>query len=497
MHGSFRAIGSVTLALAFLLPAAAPAAAAGPARPTYGYRPEFVTEREVGRWEDCVWAAASMLVDKWTSGRLTITKDRLRRLSGDRHGGSKLGLVGRVLRKIGLPARTSPSGGAVIKWATFRTRLAAGGGAILLGDASKLPRWYGRWDLSFWGGTGNKDDHALYVDRYDRANDRFWIMDPLAPAGWPGEWIGGRDLRAFAWSTPNGALSALMTPAAKPLPFDGVRLGVPIATVRPNVLSVRWPVEKTPKHWRRPPLDVTLAVRPASDTLVPPGPAVVSAPPLAPPGATGGDAPVVAKSVGLGGGMLSATVPLPRIAGTYRIDAGVRLARLHRTVATAALTVYVPGERRATISTTSSPETVAMGPYALVTDVTNSGTVSWADPTWSAAMQAAASPVRNTRLVATWVLLAASTEASSRLTTGQVPDAVTLSVLPLAPGTSARISASIATPTIPGQWALMLDIVDDADGSFAAHGSRPGAILVDLVETIAGLTPVADLDPGP
>jgi hypothetical protein len=56
---------------------------------------------------------------------------------------------------------------------------------------------------------------------------------------------------------------------------------------------------------------------------------------------------------------------------------------------------------------------------------------------------------------------------------------------------------TIATPSAAGQWALMLDIVDDIDGSFAAHGSRPGAILVDLVERIEGLTPVATLDATP
>jgi hypothetical protein len=497
MHASFRAICALTIALAFLLPAAAPVAAAGPARPTFGYSPQFVTEREPGHWKDCLWASASMLIDKWTAGRLTISKSRLRKLSGDLHGGSKLNLVGRVLREIGLPARASPTGGAFVTWTDLRARLATGGGAILLGDDSKLPRWFGRWDPAFWQGTRKGDDHAVYLDRYDRVHDRFWIMDPLAPAGWPGEWISSRDLRAFAWTKPNGALSALMTPAAKPRPFDGVRLGAPIAIVRPKALSVRWPVEKTPKHWKRPHLDATLAVRPASDTLVPPGPMVVSAPPLAPSTATGNDAPAVAKAVGLGGGMLSATVPLPRIAGTYRIDAGLRESSLHRTVAAVAVTVYVPGERRATIATTSSPEPVAVGPYAFLADVTNSGTVTWADPAWSAAMQAAGTPMRNTRLVATWVLLAATADTASSMTTGQVPDAVALGSLPLAPGTSARIAASITTPTIPGQWALMLDIVDDAAGSFAAHGSRPGTILVNLVETVTGLTPVAGLDLGP
>jgi hypothetical protein len=435
-----------------------------------------------------------MLVDKWTAGRLTISKDRLRKLSGDRHGGSKLNLVARVLREVGLPAEASPTGGAFITWKDLRARLASGGGAILLGDDSKLPRWFGRWDPTFWRGTGNGDDHAIYLDRYDRVHDRFWVMDPLAPSGWPGEWIRGRDLRAFAWTKPNGGLSALMTPTA-PRTFTGVRLGGPRAAAGADALSISWPVAKAPAGWAMPHLDVTLKVRPATHTLLPPGAAVVSVAPVA--SAPGAHVRAVAPAVGLGGGMLNATLPLPAAGGTWRVDAGLRDKRLRRTVATAALTVYVPGARRATIATPATQGPVVVGRFALNATVTNTGTVTWSDPDWTGLSRRTAAGPRSTRLVATWVLVTPTDEASAHGLEPVVPAPVTLASLPLAPGRSATVATTIATPTGAGHWALMLDIVDDIDGSFAAHGSRPGTILVDLVETIAGLTPVAVLDATP
>lgn len=494
MHASLRAICALTIALAILLPAAAPAAAAGPAHPTFGHAPEFVTEREPGRWKDCLWASASMLIDKWTAGRVTISKDRLRELSGDRHGGSKLNLVGQVLRKIGLPAEASPTGGALITWKDLRARLASGGGAILLGDDSKLPRWFGRWEPTFWGRTGNKDDHAVYLDRYDRVHDRFWIMDPLAPAGWPGEWIRGRDLRAFAWSTPSGGLSALMTPAA-PRTFTGVRLGGPRGAAGVDALAISWPVVKAPTGWAMPHLDVTLKVRPATATLLPPGPTVVSVASVA--SAPGSHVRAVAPTVRLGGGMLNAILPFPAAGGTWRVDAALRDKRLRRTVATAALTVYVPGARRATIATTAAQSPVAIGRFALIATVTNTGAVTWSDPDWTGLSPRTAAGPRSTRLVATWVLVGQTDDASAHGLEPVAPAPITLAALPLAPGRSATVAMTIATPSAAGEWALMLDVVDDIDGSFAAHGSRPGAVLVDLVETIAGLTPVAVLDATP
>ena len=161
MHASLRAICALTIAVAFLLPAAAPAAAAGPARPTFGYPPQFVTEREPGRWKDCLWASASMLVDKWTAGRVTISKDRLRKLSGDLHGGSKLNLVGRVLREIGLPAAGIADGRGIhhLERPSRSPRRPAAAPSSSATIRSCRAGSVG-WDPAFWRRTGERDDHA-------------------------------------------------------------------------------------------------------------------------------------------------------------------------------------------------------------------------------------------------------------------------------------------------------------------------------------------------
>ncbi len=76
-----RTLGALALALAFLVPAALPVAAREPQRPLPNYHPDFITQRERGgTTADCLWASASMLVEKWTAGRITVSKDRLRRL---------------------------------------------------------------------------------------------------------------------------------------------------------------------------------------------------------------------------------------------------------------------------------------------------------------------------------------------------------------------------------------------------------------------------------
>ena len=198
----------------------------------------------------------------------------------------------------------------------------------------------------------------------------------------------------------------------------------------------------------------------------------------------------VAAFVRSGNGRINASLPIPTVAGTYQIDAGLRERRFHRMVATAALTVYVPGDRRATIATTPSSGPSPIGRFAFTTTVTNTGSATWSDPEWGGIEPPETFRPRGTRLVGTWVLMS-PTDGAAFPGSVTVPDDMTIASVPLTPGQSATIAATIATPSEPGQWALMLDIVDDVDGSFAAHGSRPGAILVDLVEPVPVVSPVA------
>lgn len=487
MPVSLRALCALALLLAVLLPVAPGALAAEPDRPLPGYRPTFVTEREAGKWEDCLWASAAMLVDKWTAGRLTISKDRLRGLSGDRAGGSTLAHVARALDRIGIDARTSPSGGAIVTWTELKRRLAAGGGAILLGDDGDLPRWFGRWDPKFWRKTGTKDNHALYLDGYDRRTDRFWVMDPLAPAGWSGEWIAGAALRRFAWATPGGGLSVVLTPAATAAPFAGVRLEKPIAFAGLDGLHVTWPVAVAPKGWTLPALNIVTKVEPA-DGSVGPGTTLVGAPAVqvAPVGTSAQATPATPPpSVRFGDSMVQLRIATPAVPGAYRVAVVLREQRFGRSVAAASMTLYVPGERRATITTAepaekSTAEPVEIGRMFVDMTIANSGSVTWDDDRRLAGAPPDPIALRRTRLVGTWIAAGpASTEASP------APARVDLGFLPLAPGEVIEIHAALATPATPGRWTLVLDLVDDLDGSFAAHGSKPGIVSVEMVEASA------------
>lgn len=480
MSASLRALCALALLLVVLLPVAPAALAADPDRPLPGYRPTFVTEREAGKWEDCVWASAAMLVDKWTAGRLTISKDRLRGLSGDRAGGSTLAHVARAMDRIGIDAWTSPNGGDVVTWTELKRRLAAGGGAILLGDDGDLPRWFGRWDPAFWRKTGTKDNHALYVDAYDRRRDRFWIMDPLAPAGWTGEWIAGAALRRFAWSTRGGGLSAVLTPAARAAPFAGVRLETPIAFAGLDGLHVAWPVVAAPKGWTLPALKIATTLE-AAERTIDPGTTWVGAPAVlvAPTGTVAtADAAKPRPSVRFGDAMVQLRIATPATPGTYRVAVALHEQRFGTLVAAASMTLYVPGERRAAITTTASPaEPVGVGLMPLDATIANTGSLTWHDERRLPGAPPDPLVQRRTRLVGTWIATgSASTEA------GAAPAPIDLGFLPLAPGEAIEIHATLATPTTPGQWRLVLDLVDDLDGSFAARGSKPGLVTVELVE---------------
>ena len=66
---------------------------------------------------------------------------------------------------------------------------------------------------------------------------------------------------------------------------------------------------------------------------------------------------------------------------------------------------------------------------------------------------------------------------------------MTLGRVPLVPGRTVRVEGGIAAPESPGTWALVVDVVDDVDGSFAALGSAPAAQSF-IVVAKRGIVPV-------
>ncbi len=374
-----------------------------------GYRPEFVTERQAGRWKDCLWASGAMLIDKWTNGETTVGRERLRRLSGDLRGGSTLADLSRAFARLDLDLRRSPGGGDAVTWSALLNRLAAGGGAVLLGDQHHMPRYFGRWDRKFWARTGKGDDHAVYVEGYNPRTGLVWLMDPLAPAGWPGEWVRAATLRRFAW-TRGGAVVAAMTPSARPAPFAGVELGDPGASTTAGALRVAWPLGAA-DGWTFQGADATSVTTRIAAEDVRVGSETIALP-------SGDDEPVGGRSgVSVESGALVAMVAVPEEPGIYRIATTITDRRFGHAVAKSGrITVYVPGPRAARV-TASSPAAIvdleggggpvlAGQPIAMTLEARNTGVLTWVDADPVPAMPANAEMSLATHLTGTWVPVA-------------------------------------------------------------------------------------------
>ena len=466
-----RAVAALVFAASCLTTAAAPALALDPPRPLPGYRPTFVTEREPGKWEDCTWSAASMLLDKWTNGATRVGREKLRKLSGDLEGGSNLADVARAFDKLGFTLPWSPNGGASITWPELLERLEQGGGAIIGGDYGDLPRHYGRWAPDTW--AGELDDHALYLDAYDPTRGRILVMDPLAPAGWAGEWIPAKAIKAFAWHGRGGALWTAVTPAALPPPFSGVTFGAATVEADSTALRLGWPVEAAPAGWAFPGATVTPTVTPIAelgraDVVVSALPANLDVPPLPGP------------AIDVEGERLVAAAPLPTTPGIYRVSVSVTD---HRTgaqvVAAGPFSLFVPGPRAArfVLPEATAAEAGRFTPISF--GLSNVGTVSWQDPDLPPTANLDVERLHNTRLVGRWV--------REDLPLGEaLPDVVELASVPLGPvrlepGYGQRVEAILRVPTEPGLWRFIVDIMDDQEGSFALAGSAPGVIVIEVL----------------
>jgi hypothetical protein len=378
-------------------------------------------------------------------------------------------------------------------WQGLLARLKAGAGAVVLGDYGKLPRWYGRWDRPFWNGKGKTDNHALYVERYDARRGRVWMMDPLGRGTYAGEWISTTSLYRFAWFR-GGRVQAVATPTARPAPYKGVSFGNPTLASSDLVVTAAWPL-RTPRGWHFAGADVHATITPADDPLraavlaVDAGTRATAA---APPSRA-----IAREALGT----LTALAPVPASPGAWMVTLALTDRRFGKPVAAAGPVVaFVPGARRATLHLRAANEAPAAGAtVAISVVVTNSGGATWADPRPAAAAGVADLTPRATRLVATWIRVDAATGATAGdpIAEGvgdrarKASTFVSLRPVPVDPGETIRVNAAVQAPEVPGRWALVIDVTDDIEGSFATTGSRPA---VALLEVVAAVPPAAGLD---
>ncbi|MCJ7712140.1 MAG: hypothetical protein MUQ32_15065, partial [Chloroflexi bacterium] len=299
----------------------------------------------------------------------------------------------------------------------------------------------------------------------------------LGRGKWKGEWISVRALRRFAW-TSGGALFVAVTPTAKAAPYAGVTIADAQLSMTSTTLDATWWLE-APRKWRFPGADVRATFEPADDPLL----AAAESVPVTMAGEATAEAPT-APVASVAGKLLATTAALPTEAGAYRADVTLTDLRFGGIVASAeGVAVFVPGPRRAALSLHGGGEAIEAGRAITVSvSVRNTGTESWAERAGSAQTSAGPPPIRATRVVARWVPLDVPADVMA-------PASVELRTVPLAPGKATTVKADLLAPGSPGIWALVVDIVDDVDGSFAALGSAPavGVYGVVVPRAIAGV----------
>ena len=485
---SARTLATACLVLVTLLGVAPrPAAALEPPRPLPGYRPEFVTETDTRPWVDCLWASAAMMLDKWTNGDVRVTHGKLRHLSGDR-GGSSFEDLEAAFRKLGFDVPVDASGNSTLTWSQLLGRLRKGAGAVVLGDYGDMPRRYGRWDRGFWRKSGKGDNHAVYVERYDRRRHRVWIMDPLARGNWHGEWISVAALRRFAW-VKGARVAAVTTPTAVPAPFAGVAAEQPQVELSATTITTTWKL-RARKGWAWKGGDVHASIEAAADPIT----AAIAAAEVNPRTAAepAPEAPVAEVT----GHTLRISAALPTEPGAYLGNLSLTDRRFGKTfVASKPVGVFVPGARRATLRLNVLKKVLIAGDNVRINmSVANSGEESWADDTGSDTDKRDVRS-RETHVVATWVRLGPpdagdgpsdaaappSAEPAVGADAATAPLVVEFGKVPLAPDTEARVRQTLVVPSEPGRWALVMDIKDDVAGSYAALGSAPAVALFEVV----------------
>ena len=132
------------------------------------------------------------------------------------------------------------------------------------------------------------------------------------------------------------------------------------------------------------------------------------------------------------------------------------------------------GPVTATYGAPSTATAAAGTPFQLDVRVRNLGKNAWGTPAVVlSARVGEREPATHATLVARWVDLSglAPTPAGSGGTAAS-------SMLPagLAPGATADVTFRLTAPGVPGEYLLILDVVDPTTGSLAAAGVPPGIV---------------------
>ncbi len=455
----------VGLLIAATLILALPAGEASAWSPRGDYSPRHVWQLK----DNCVWAAGQMLVDKWTHGQVRVAQGRLRRASGDKKGGSSLYELSRgIARLTGIRLRASPGLGDSMTWWQLLDRLERGGGAVLIGEYRRLPAHFSRWDRSF--ARKRRSSHAVYIEKYDRAHGRVWLMDPLAVGDYPGEWIGVGALHRFASFKGNEVVAAA-TPAT---------YRVRTAPLIDTAYAVRAPVlARTAVAGSTLRVSVALKIRfgfpaPTAQRFVGTWEPVVDAPAsrtgtmsravVDTASSVGSDQPDpvrVATASGVGRPSrhgFGGAIPVPDVPGRYRLSLGLAegaAGSMSRRFAP--VEVQVIGPYAASWSVQAPTETTVGQSIVVKVAVTNIGTVDWRTPKVGSDTPRQTDPLPQTMIVIKWVA------------PGRVVPAATLPA-EVAPGASVHLKLHLATPATAGPWTLAMDLVNLEQGSLASTG---------------------------
>ncbi len=475
----------IILAAGTLSPSAADARRPWTPSPPRGpYTPRHVWQTR----DNCVFASGQMLLDKWTHGRIRVGQAKLRTASFDDEGGAGFrDLASGVTRATGIRLRWSPGGGDPMTWWQLLDRLERDGGAVLFGQYGRLPAAQTRWAPAF--ARADNDDHAVYVERYDRANGRVWLMDPLAVGGFSGEWIGVRALRRFARFDGDlvyaAATPARHRPTTAPLTDQAYRLGTPVtgaAIIAGSEATITVPLaivdgfplpaaHSLAGHWER--LGDALGELGRDDAVVLPavdGSGTMSVSAVQPADVIdtrSADARPTADG-------FTFTLTTPEGPGRYRLSLVVVPAGApadHPARSLASLEVRVDPPYAGSVTATAVGDAPMGSAVRVDVTVANLGTVDWrpAPPADAGpGRRVEIPPGRPAALTIAW-----RTAAGDEVLAGEVD-------LALAPGERASLVLDLIAPATAGAWTLELDVVHPADGSLVAAGMASTAIPIVL-----------------